>query len=308
MDRSLPTSPTASTATLPRVATAPVNWNNDDLVGWRPAVTFPAILDQMVAAGYDATEYGAGFPADPAVLGAALSARGLTLCGFFCPLDLTDDARFAAQRPDLERLLDLFVAVGCADIVLSLPSTPERNALVGRVPTDGSAGLSDEEWGRLGHNLSLAGRITAARGVRAHFHPHVGTHVETPDEMERLAALLDPAVVDLCIDGGHYAYGGGDPPAFVARHADVIGYVHLKDVNPVVLERSRQHRWRFQEALTEFIFCELGRGSADIPGTVRSLRDAGYAGWLVLEQDTCASGSTETARANRAYLRECCGL
>ena len=299
MDRSPPT---------PRVATAPVNWINDDLPGWRPAPGFPAILDEMVAAGYDATEYGASFPTDPNLLGAALAERGLDLCGFFCPLNLTDDDRLAAQRPDLERLLALFAAVGCRDIVIALPATPERLALAGHVPADGSAGLTDAAWDRLGRNLNEVGRVAAERGIRAHFHPHVGTHVETPDEVERLLAGLDPSVVDLCFDGGHYAYGGGDPVGFVARHAERIGYVHLKDVDPIVLARSRKRRLSFTDALKEFVFCEIGQGGANIPGTVQTLRDAGYTGWLVLEQDTCSGDSTKTARANREFLRACCGL
>ncbi len=224
---------------IPRVATAPVNWNNDDLTDWRPKVPFPAILDEMVAAGYDATEYGDTFPAEAGQLRGALIERGLTLCGCFHPLDLTDDERLAAQLPRLKQILELFAAVGCADIVLALPSTPQRVALAGHVPADGSAGLSNAAWDRLGRNLTVVGRMVAEHGLRAHFHNHVGTHVETPDEVERLTLLLDLAVIDLCFDGGHYAYGGGDPAAFVARHAERIGYVHLKDVNPAVLAAAR---------------------------------------------------------------------
>ena len=41
-----------------KLATAPVNWNNADVTDYRPWIPYPALLDEMVAAGYNATEWG----------------------------------------------------------------------------------------------------------------------------------------------------------------------------------------------------------------------------------------------------------
>ena len=295
-------------AGAPRVATAPVNWNNVDLAGSVPELAYPDLLDEMVAAGYDATEFGGNFPTDPATLRHDLATRGLRLCGAYYPLPLTDDARLHARRPAFEGLLKLLASAGCHDVIIAFEATPERIALAGHVPADGSAGLSDAEWTQTGRNLATVGEIAAGHGVRAHFHNHVGTHVETPDEVERLIAELTTDAVDICFDCGHYAYGGGDPFAFVHRHRDRIGYVHLKDVDPNVLREARARELSFLEALREFVFCELGHGMVDIAGIVQTLRDGGYSGWLVVEQDTTPRDSTDSARANRAYLRERCGL
>lgn len=292
----------------PRVATAPVNWVNADLAAWSPTLSFSQLLDQMVAAGYDATEYGADFPTDPDALRAALDARGVTLCGVYHPLPLADDARMVAARAALDRLIRLFAAVGCRDINLAFECTPERIALAGHVPADGSAGLADEQWRRVGSHLNDAGRLAAAHGLRAHFHNHVGSHVETPAEIERLLAETDPAAIDLCYDCGHHAYGGGDPLPFVERHRSRIGYVHLKDVDPAVLADSRARRLGFHDALRRYVFCEFGHGMVDIPAVVRTLTAAGYTGWLVVEQDTTPHPPTQSARANRAFLRDRCNL
>ena len=293
---------------VPMVATAPVNWNNVDLAGTVPEIGYPDLLDEMVAAGYDATEYGGNFPTDPVTLRHDLRARGMRLCGAYHSLPLIDDERLNARRPALEGLLTLLASVGCHDVIIAFESTPERVDLAGHVPADGSAGLSEAEWARANRNLATVGQIAAEHGVRAHFHNHVGTHAETPDEVERIIAGLDFALMDICFDGGHYAYGGGDPIAFVNRHRDRIGYVHLKDVDPVVLADARTRELSFLEALREYVFCEFGQGMVDIPGMVQTLRDGGYRGWLVVEQDTTPNESTASARANRAFLREHCGL
>lgn len=292
----------------PPVGTAPINWNNGDIAGWAPFVPFPQILDEMVAAGYGGTEYGAEFPAEAAPLRQALAAHGLTLSGSFRWLPLLDDAQLAADRPALEAQLRLLADVGGRNLIIAVAMTPERIALAGHVPSDGSAALTDEQWDQLGRNIAEVARIAHGYGVRPHFHNHVGTFVETPAEVERLLAVLDPSLVDLCFDTGHYAFGGGDPAAFVARHHDRIGYLHLKDVDPAVLARVRERGEGFLDALRQCVFSEFGQGMVDIPGIVQTLRDSGYNGWIVVEQDTSSRPATESARASRDYLRDNCGI
>lgn len=292
----------------PSIATAPVNWNNTDLADWAPALPFPALLTEMAAAGYAATEYGADFPDDPTALADALGRREMRLCGAYHGLPLLDDVAMAAECPALAAKLGLLAAVGCRDLVVAFALTPDRIAIAGRVPPDGGAGLSGAQWRTAARHLSEVADLASGAGLRVHFHNHVGSYVETPDEIDRFWHEVDPALVDLCFDAGHYAYGGGDPVAFVAAHPDRIGYVHLKDVDAAVLAEARARRLGFLDALRTFVFCELGKGMVDVPAIVGSLQDGGYRGWIVVEQDTTPRPPTESARANRAYLRERCGL
>jgi inosose dehydratase len=292
----------------PMVGTAPINWNNDDLPGLRPRIPFPAILDEMAATGYAGTEYGSGFPTEAEALRGALAARNLRLCGSYQWLHLRDDDRLAAELAGLEQMLARLAALHCPHLIVADAMTEERITLAGHVPNDGSAGLSDDEWDRLARNLAAVATLAAGQGVRPHYHNHVGTYVETPVEVERLVRCLDGTGGDLCFDTGHYAYGGGDPNAFVARHRERIGYLHLKDVDPDVLAEARQQGWSFLDALASSIFCELGHGIVDVPAIVDALRAVGYQGWIVVEQDTTSGTPTESARANRDFLRERCGL
>jgi len=48
----------------------------------------------------------------------------------------------------------------------------------------------------------------ASRGVRAVLHPHVGTMIETGEEVRQ---VLDGSRISLCLDTGHLLIGGTDP-------------------------------------------------------------------------------------------------
>ena len=292
----------------PRVATAPVNWANTELAGRGAPIPYPAVLDEMVAAGYEATEHDWFFPSDPDALNRALAGRGLRLCAAYQALPFHDAEQMTARLAALDGLLRFLVAVGVGDLIVAFDTTPERAAIAGHVPADGSAGLTDDQWATTLRNLAAVGEAAAGRGLRTHFHNHVATYVETPDELDRLMAGLDFDLVDICFDVGHHAYGGGDPNAFITRHHDRIGHVHLKDVDPAVLGSARERRLGFIGALREFVFSELGQGMVDIPAIVRTLIESGYRGWVVVEQDTSPRHPTETARDNRRFLREHCGI
>ncbi|RPI00106.1 MAG: myo-inosose-2 dehydratase, partial [Zetaproteobacteria bacterium] len=73
-----------------RVATAPMNWNSDDLPDLRPPMPIERVLTEMVQAGYEGTEYGTGLPPDPAELTPLLERYGLALASNFCWISLED--------------------------------------------------------------------------------------------------------------------------------------------------------------------------------------------------------------------------
>ena len=68
---------------------------------------------------------------------------------------------------------------------------------------------------------------------------------------------------------------------------------------------SRRHGWHGLEATGHGVFCELGRGGIDFSGVLRALDRAGYAGWMVVEQDVLPGMGTprESALRNLEYLR-----
>ena len=283
------------------VGTASVNWGFDPLYTWVTTPSFEQMLDQMAQSGYEGTEISYHFPMDLAALRADLERRSLRAAATFHEVSLLDprdhDAEVAAVGPVADRLQ----ALGSDTLILSDHTTPHRLQVAGRVtPQDG---LDEPRWQALAAGLNRIGAVLRERGMRAVFHPHVGTHVETHAEVDRLCALTDPALIGLCPDTGHLAYAGADPEAIFTQYAPRIQYVHLKDVDAAKLEQVRAQQLDFAAAVKFGLFVPLGDGMVTMETIFGALRGSGYDGWVIVEQDAPAD-PLAAARRSRAYLRD----
>jgi inosose dehydratase len=172
-------------------------------------------------------------------------------------------------------------------------------------------GLSDSEWTGFAAGANrIAAAVKREAGLPTVFHHHCAGYVETPDEIARLLALTDPALLGLVFDTGHYTYGSGSYDAQSAvegleRFADRVWYVHLKDCSAPVARQAKAEGWDYFAAVRHGVFCELGRGVVDFPAVRDWLRRRGYAGWALVEQDVLPGLGTprESAQRNRDYLR-----
>jgi inosose dehydratase len=291
-----------------RVATAPMNWNSDDLPGLRPSIPIEQVLAEMVEAGYEGTEYGTGLPEDPQTLRPLLARHGLTLASNFCWVALHDGARQAAEAERALGVARTLSALEVSELILGIRGDERRIALAGRVPQDGSASLSDDGWTALAKGVEALARACDGLGVRLSVHPHAGSYVETRAELERLLTLTDPRALGVCVDTGHLVYAGADPTEVVETNGSRVRYLHLKDVDGRVLSRARRDGLGFLEALREYVFCGLGRGSVDLDRFMAALRAAEFSGWLVIEEDTSPDPPLVAARRNRQYLKERYGI
>jgi inosose dehydratase len=300
----LPSSDEMAVKASLRLATAPVNWNNNDIPGWRPITPFPSILDRMLEAGCYATEYDAGFGTDADVLVREAATRGITWTGCYQWVDFLDSTNLDQAIRDLEPRFALLQTIECRHLIVSDSLRPNRIALAGRVPDDGSASVSDDAVAQLADGVHRLADAAASFDLAVHYHNHVGSHIEAPHEVEALIRHLDLSRVDLCFDTGHYAYGGGDAETFIREHRDSIGYLHLKDVDTDALADARAKDLSFIDALRAYVFSPIGTGSADIPAILQTLVSTGFDGWVVVEQDTCEGDPTETARQNLAFITD----
>ena len=163
--------------------------------------------------------------------------------------------------------------------------------------------LTDEEFQIFAETLNMAGEITLAEGVRSCFHNHVGTVIETREEVDRLLSLTDPDRVFLGPDTGHLAWAGADPVAFCRDYAKRIKTVHLKDISFAVREQGRNAGWDYGTFEQQGIFVELGEGNVDFPAILAILRGVDFSGWLIVETDVTQKPTVlESATVSRAYL------
>jgi inosose dehydratase len=265
----------ASANLLSRIAAAPISWGVCEVPGWGFQLTPERVLGEMRDLGVVATEFGPeGFlPASPSDKSATLSDAGLKAVGGFVPIVLHDVD--IDPVPAIEAELDSFVAAGATRLVLS--------ADTGQVGYDSRPALSEQEWVTLLVNLDRLVQTAAARGVVASIHPHVGTMIESSDDVAR---VLNGSQIGLCLDTGHLLIGGTDPVELARSNAARISHVHLKDVRRELAERVQRKDLSYTDAVRLGLYAPLGSGDIDIASIVRSLEAAGYAGYYVLEQDT----------------------
>jgi inosose dehydratase len=164
--------------------------------------------------------------------------------------------------------------------------------------------LSDAEYAQFAAVLDQVGEITLAEGVRSCFHNHVGSVIETRVEIDRLFALVDPNVVFMGPDTGHLAWGGVDVVEFCRDYAHSIKTMHIKDINPHVLQEGKGKEWDYRAFVEHGIFTELGLGFVDFPAVFAILQDAGFQGWLIVETDVTQQPSALlSATMSRNYLK-----
>jgi inosose dehydratase len=283
-----------------KLATAPVNWNNADVTDYRPWIPYPALLDEMVTAGYNATEWGMNMERDAAKLLADLQQRNLQILGGFVGLELRNREKRDQEIVRAVEIGRFFQSVGAPYLIAADSGDDRRRSEAGHVDPNGA--LTKDQWNSLVTGLNDLARELAPMGIRVVFHNHVGTYVETEPETARLLEETDPALVSWCLDCGHLAYGGGDTLRALEKYGNRVGYVHIKDVDGLVLQKSRENGWSFAQALKSYIFAPLGEGIARVPEVIDSLRQAGYTGWVVIEQDTTPDDPTKVAAKNRDYL------
>jgi inosose dehydratase len=117
----------------------------------------------------------------------------------------------------------------------------------------------------------------------------------------------------LCLDTGHLLVGGGEPVSFYAQHADRITHLHLKSAYRSEIEEIVRNGEDVEALWRRRVFCRLGEGDFDLTGLLREVKQTGYDGWLVIEQDIFPDPESMAATAqnqihNIAELRDALAL
>ncbi|HEY1656702.1 MAG TPA: TIM barrel protein [Candidatus Sulfotelmatobacter sp.] len=289
-------------------ACAPDSWGVLDYPGPSWNQSYEKMLDEMVWAGYTGTELGpyGFFPTDPAVLKPQLEKRKLKLLGSFVPVVLSNPASAGIAVEHIRKVGDLLATLKAPFLVLADAQSDERNRISGRVPRNGSAGLTAEQWKNVAHVVEEAAKVSADFGLDLVFHPHVATYVETPEECERFFDVTSHTGIGLCLDTGHCEYGEGDTVTEAAKFASVLRFLHIKDVDNKILNEARRKKLNFEQAIEEKVFTIIGQGSIDFPGLFRLLDKNNYSGWMVIEQDVKFGATVvppaESVAASLRYL------
>jgi inosose dehydratase len=293
-----------------RVANAPISWGVMEHVELPADYSYGRVLDEIKAAGYTGTELGPyGFlPVEPAVLRSELEKRSLTLCSAFVDIELGNAAAHANGLAFVARSAQLISDAGARLLILSDKIMPDRNATAGRREDANQLSWSEKQWKAAAAAIQSVIDLCAEVGLKVAFHHHAGSHVETPEEIDRLFSLFPADQLGLCLDTGHYVYCGGDTIDFLKHQLSRVWCVHLKDVYDKKAAEARKAKMNFHAAVRHGIFAPLGQGSIDFAKVVSLLQKGNFAGWVVVEADVLPGGvgadaPLANAIAGREYLR-----
>jgi len=282
-----------------------ITWITD----WENPPPPEAAMADIAAAGYDGAPI-SDLPGQSAgEVATFYQGYGLKPGPGYLGANWWDPAESAALIEQTRQMAAMHAELGCdtmfvADngFMVKGPRGIERMALAGR-PTPADS-LTPDQYRRAGETLTRAGEAALESGVRICFHNHVGSFVETREEIDTLWAHLDRRAVFQGPDIGHLAWAGGDVLDFCRTYAQDIKCLHVKDINGEVLKKGLPAGWTYGEYSQAGIFAELGEGIVPVREMIDILNAAGYEGWFIVEIDrTTKATALESAQISREYLR-----
>ena len=283
-----------------RLGTNPIAWSNDDLRELGGATPLETCLQEAREAGFEGIELGHKFPRTAPALSAVLAAHGLALVsGWYSAalLQRDADAEIAAMQPHL----DLLRACGAEVLILAETSGAVHGDRA--VPLSRTPRLAAAQWTEFGRRLTAVGQAVADAGLALAYHHHMGTVVESAEDIARLMDASGDSV-HLLLDTGHAAFAGADPVALARQYRPRIRHIHAKDVRQAVMAESRRGDWSFLDSVVQGVFTVPGDGMVDFPAVLREVPD--YQGWLVIEaeQDPEKANPLRYATMGRSNLAE----
>jgi len=284
-----------------RLGVNPLSWMNDDLPSLGGETPLETALAEGREIGYEGFELGNKFPQDGPGLKAKLDQYGLACVSGWYSGHLAHDTveheveRCVAHMGKLRFNAVKVVVYG--EVAGSIQGDVNRPLRERPRFADGTA------WQAYASKLDAFGaHLQKTYGITLAYHHHMGAYVESPDDIDRLMTLTDPACVGLLFDTGHAYFGGAtDPVPLLRRHAPRVVHVHCKDVRPGVIAKSRNDGWSFLRGVLAGTFTVPGDGVIDYDAALAVLHDAGYQGWLVVEAEQDPAVAPSYAYAKKGY-------
>lgn len=280
-----------------RIGINPLTWTNDDMPELGADTPLEVCLAEGAEAGYEGFELGNKFPRDPVVLGPILDGFGLALVsGWYSSALLERSAEEEIQA--LQAHLNLLRALG-ANVMVFAETTDAVHGQM-ETPVSQRPEMTDEQWEVFTSRLTQVADYLQGEGVRMAYHHHMGTVVESENDIDRMMEMTDESV-GLLLDTGHLTYAGGDVLGTARKHANRIVHVHCKDIRPEVLARSIESNSSFLKSVLDGVFTVPGDGCIDYTAVWSVLQSFNYSGWLVVEAEQDPAVATPLKYAKMGY-------
>lgn len=266
-----------------RFGTNPIAWANDDDQTIGADIPTARILDEAGRQiGFDGIENGHRWPDEPEALRALLASCGLKFISGWYSTELlvrsVEDEIVAAQA-HIAKLRHN----GCRVMIVCETSNAIHGAAM---PVNDRPLLTAAEMAVFGAKLEAFAAYLTAQGLTLVYHHHMGTIIESPDDIDAFMAATGPHA-QLLFDAGHCAFGGGDPVAVLTRHIARVRHFHAKNIRPTITARVRAEGLSFLQGVVAGAFTVPGdqEGGIDFGPLLKILAGAHYDGWIVIEAE-----------------------
>ena len=262
-----------------RIGVNPIGWSNDDMPELGGEIPLEQCLAEAHTAGYHGIEMGTKFPRQSQELQKVLEAHQLVLASGWYSASLLErevNPEIDVLKPHLELLRDC----GCKVLIFAETS----NTVHGNksIPLSKRPTISSDQWDDFGQRITEVAEWSRANGLQLVYHHHMGTVIQTEDEIHSLMRSTSEAV-HLLLDTGHATWGGSDPVKLANKYRDRISHIHVKDVRPHIMQQATKEDLSFLDAVIEGVFTVPGDGCIDFVKVLNEFPN--YKGWIVVEAE-----------------------
>jgi inosose dehydratase len=283
-----------------KLGIAPIAWSNDDMPELGGDTPLEQCLSEASKAGFTGIEFGGKFPKNSDELIPKLEKQNLQLCSGWYGAKLlknTPNEELELMREQLNLFKDCnSPCMVFAEITNSVQAEP--NISLSKRPR-----LEKDDWNKLIYRINEISKMMSDEGMPLAYHHHMGTVIETENEIKRLMeSTID--TVKLLIDTGHMLFAKGNSIKLVNEFSEKLIHVHCKDIRKDVLDKSLINDSTFRQAFLDGAFTVPGDGCIDYKPFLKALKDKDYSGWLVVEaeQDPAKANPFEYAKIGYNYL------
>ena len=260
---------------------SPISWSNDDLPQLGGITPLETCLRETRKAGYSGTEMGGKFPRDKNSLAKVLAEHDLKhASGWFSGTLLSNSVESELER--IKPQLELFTSLNAPVIVYGETWQSVQNRQ--DQPLKNKPVLAPADFPAYGERLTRVAEYCKDQGVPLAFHHHMGTGIETEQELD-LAMEHSGDAVGLLLDTGHLLFAGGDILRVINNYGHRIVHFHAKDIRADVLKKVDRINDSFLDCVLRGVFTVPGDGMIDYGAIMQALADKHYEGWVIVEAE-----------------------
>ena len=283
-----------------KLGICPIGWSNDDMWDLGDENTFQQCISEMRLAGFTGCEVGHKYPSDVKELKEALDLRGMTIASKWFSSFLGTkpfEETFEEFKKEIEYLSYAgATAINISEQSYSIQGNQDLSIF------DNKANFTDAEFMQMCDGLNKLAEYAKSNGIRACFHHHMGTCVQTLEETVRMLENTSDDLL-LCYDNGHWTFTETDPLAILNMFPNRIGHVHLKNMRKPVRDQAIKESWSFLKSVRNGCFTVPGdpEGCVDFPAVFKKLDEIGYEGWIMVEAEQDPAKANPFKYAKMAY-------